>query len=168
MRSILPILFLSLFISGCSLFGSDEEPAKILFTVQNFSADEVSITTTGTKPGLNISKNDFSGNDGEHFPGSTKSFSTDNDGLMTVMFSFLNENSELSQGDFEIELREDWQWSVNFQINTADYNPLDGCFGCQFYESFVLDSEALSNPETEADSLYVVVGGNYISEPVVY
>jgi len=168
MRSILPILFLSLFISGCSLFGSDEEPAKILFTVQNFSADELSITTTGTKPGLNISKNDFSGNDGEHFPGSTKSFSTDNDGLMTVMFSFLNENSELSEGEFEIELREDWLWSVNFQINSADYNPLDGCFGCLFYESFKLNPETLNSTEVETDSLYVIAGGNYISEPVIY
>jgi len=145
-----------------------EEPAEILFTVQNFSADEVSITTTGTKSGLSIAKSDFTGNDGDHFPGSTKSFNTVNDGTMTVSFSFLNENSELAEGDFEIELKEDWQWSVNFQINSADYNPFEGCFGCQFYESFKLNSEALTNSETEADSLYVVIGGNNISEPVIY
>lgn len=168
MRSIFPILFLSLLISGCSLFGSDEEPAEILFTVQNFSAEELSITTTGKKSGLNIAKSDFTGNDGGHVPGSTESFSTDNDGMMTVMFSFLNENSELSEGEIELELREDWQWSVNFQVGSADYNPLDTCFGCQFYESFELNPMALGNSETEADSLYVVVGGNYISEPVVY
>ncbi|MFO7798705.1 MAG: hypothetical protein R6V22_02975 [Rhodohalobacter sp.] len=168
MRSIFSILLLPLFISGCSLFGSDEEPAEILFTVQNFSADELSITTTGSKSGLNITKSNFTGNGDDRLPGSTESFSTDNEGTMTVNFSFLNENSELSEGDFEIELREDWQWSVNFQIDSADYNPLDTCFGCQFYESFELNPMALSNSETEADSLYVVVGGNYISEPVIY
>lgn len=168
MRPFYSILFLSLLISGCSLFGSDEEPAEILFTVQNFSAEELSISTTGVKSGLNISKNDFSGNDGGHVPGSTESFNTDNDGMMTVTFSFLNENSKLSEGEFEIELREDWQWSINFQIGSADYNPLDNCFGCQFYESFELNPMALDNSETEADSLYVVVGGNYISEPVIY
>ncbi|MDZ7755337.1 hypothetical protein [Rhodohalobacter sp.] len=168
MRSIFTILLFSLIISGCSLFGSDEEPAEIMFTVQNFSADELSITTAGTNSGLNISKSDFTGIDDDHFPGSTKSFSTDNDGMMTVSFSFLNESSELSDGEFELELREDWQWSVNFQIGSADYNPLNECFGCQFYESFELNSMALSNQETEADSLYVVLGGNYISEPVMY
>ena len=87
---------------------------------------------------------------------------------MNVSFSFLNESSELSDGEFELELREDWQWSVNFQIDSADYNPLNECFGCQFYESFDLNPEALTNSETEADSLYVVLGGNYISEPVIY
>ena len=87
---------------------------------------------------------------------------------MTISFSFLNESSELSDGEFELELREDWHWSVNFQIGSADYNPLNQCFGCQFYESFKLNSIALSNQETEADSLYVVLGGNYISEPVIY
>src|SRR6056297_372889 len=168
MRSIFSFLFLSLLISGCSLFGSDNEPAEIQFTLQNFSTDEVSITTTGTKPGLNISKNDFSDNGADHIPGSTKSFITDNSGMMTVMFSFLNENSELSEGEFEIELREDWLWSVNFQINSADYNPLDGCFGCLFYESFKLNPETLNSTEVETDSLYVIAGGNYISEPVIY
>jgi hypothetical protein len=165
MKSFFPILLISLLISGCSLFGSNEEPAEIMFTVQNFSSDELSITTTGTESDLTLSKSDFAAN---QLPGSTESFSTDNDGMMTVMFSFLNGNSELSEGEFEIELREDWQWSVNFQINAGKYNPLDGCFGCQFYESFELNPTALGNSETEGDSLYVVVGGNYISEPVIY
>lgn len=168
MRSILPILLLPLLISGCSLFGSDEEPAEIQFTVQNFSADELTITTTGTNSGLNITKSDFTGSEGDHFPGSTKNFNIDTDGILTVTFSILNENSELTDGEFELELREDWQWSVNFQKGSANYNPLDGCFGCQFYESFGLNQEALGNTEIEADSLYIVVGGNFVSEPVLY
>lgn len=156
-----------LIFSGCSLFGNDDEPAEIQFTVQNFSSDELSITTTGTKSGLNLSKNDFTGNDSQGL-GSTNSFSTDNDGLMTVSFTFINETSVLSDGEFELDLREDWQWSVNFQIGTADFNPLDNCFGCQFYESFELNPESLSSSESEADSLYVILGGNFISEPVDY
>lgn len=168
MKSNFSILLLSLFISGCSLFGSDEEPAEVQFTVQNFSTDELSITTAGSKTNLSISKNDFSNNEGGELPGSTSAYSSENKGTMTVSFSFLNETSELSGGEFELELREDWRWGVNFQIGPADYDPLETCLGCQFYESFELNQEALSNTESEADSLYVIVGGNYISQPVVY
>jgi hypothetical protein len=167
MKFIYIIIISTLIFSGCSLFGTDEEPAEIQFTVQNFSSDELSITTTGTKNDLNLSKSDFTNNNSESL-GSTNSFSTDIDGLMTVSFTFINNNNILSEGEFEIDLREDWQWSVNFQIGTADYNPLDTCFGCQFYESFELNPESLSSSESEADSLYVILGGNFISEPVVY
>jgi len=168
MKSFFPILFISLLISGCTLFNSDEEQAEILFTVQNFSPDELSITTSGSKTGLDISKNDFSGDGANPIPRTTKNFSTDNSGSMTVMFSFLNDNSKLTDGEFEIELREDWRWRVIFLISSADYNPLEGCFGCQFYESFELNTDALNSEDVEADSLYIVVGGNFISQPVDY
>lgn len=162
-----PILF-SLAISGCTLFGDDDEPADIQFSVENVNSDEIFILINDSKSRYEITEEDFTGSENNSFPGTTKTYGTATDGSINIIFSFHNQSIELASGEFALELKEDWLWGVNFLVASAEFNPLTSCLGCQSYKSFKLQPEALSNTDEVPDSLYVVFGGNYISEPVVH
>jgi len=69
----------------------------------------------------------------------------------------------LASTSIDLELREDWVWGVD--IFLTDGNPGTMCFGCAGYEAVAVPDTLV--PEA-TDSLYVVWGGNSISDPVVY
>ena len=77
------------------------------------------------------------------------------EGAVIVRFTLGSE----SDGEVVIEARPDWEWEVQFHIATTD--PFDQCFGCVGSEAFPLNSR-------EDVHLYVVWGGNSISDPVVF
>jgi hypothetical protein len=69
----------------------------------------------------------------------------------------------LSTGSVTLPRKSDWRWHVSIQVATA--NPLEVCFGCEGAQAFALVEEFRVS---EQDSVWVVWGGNSISEPVIY
>lgn len=76
-------------------------------------------------------------------------------GEMTVSFRV----AERGSGTVRIPLKPDWEREVQFHV--ADSDPIDRCFGCEGSERFEFSG-------LPGKHLYVVWGGNSISEPVVY
>jgi hypothetical protein len=71
----------------------------------------------------------------------------------------------VSSGAVSMPLKRDWQWSVGLH-RKAGREWFEGCFGCFGIEAFpILDNTYAAS---DSDSIYVVWGGNYISNPVVY
>lgn len=85
-------------------------------------------------------------------------------GTLHIDFALLADGvpSETS-GSIGLPLKPDWRWGVDFHIAVED--PMQQCFGCFGSRSFELDP-ALGFDE--GLMLWVVWGGNSISNPVVY
>jgi len=91
-------------------------------------------------------------------------FSTAHSGTLKIACVVLLDGNETNgRGEIELPLRSDWRWGVDFFISQND--PIDTCFGCFGSRAFALDP-ALGYGE--AEKLYVVWGGNSISDPVIY
>ena len=69
----------------------------------------------------------------------------------------------LSQGSVSLPRRSDWKWRVDIIASTLD--PRRTCFGCFGSTAFALLDSYRS---VDHDSIWVVWGGNSISNPVVY
>jgi hypothetical protein len=69
----------------------------------------------------------------------------------------------LAQTDVGLAIRSDWVWEVS--IHLADGDPMETCFGCIGHETVPVPADLIPDAP---DSLYVVWGGNWISNPVVY
>jgi hypothetical protein len=78
---------------------------------------------------------------------------------LTIGFSMISQQTELAAGRVLLEVIPDWEWEVQFHIATSD--PADTCFGCQGSATFQLAGQ-------DTNQLYVVWGGNSISDPVAY
>lgn len=68
-----------------------------------------------------------------------------------------------SDGTISLPARSDWSWGVDITIDSL--NPTRFCFGCMGSQSFPLDARFRRNAR---DSVWVVWGGNSISNPVIY
>jgi hypothetical protein len=88
---------------------------------------------------------------------------THTSGSADVSFTLKDSGTVLSEGTVTLPLREDWRWGVTVTAQTTD--PRQGCFGCVGSMAFPL---AASHRAPDRDSIWVVWGGNSISDPVVY
>lgn len=95
----------------------------------------------------------------------SKEFPTKSNGNMIIEFQLKTKlNKLISRGDISIPLKEDWAWTVEFWLSSI--NPIKGCFGCYGSKSFpILDTNYI---KVDTDSLYVILGGNSISHPLIY
>lgn len=97
-------------------------------------------------------------------PSHTREFETPGSGTLRVEAVLARPGEEpLASGAIELDIRDDWSWGVG--IHLTSHNPTDMCFGCIGYRAFAVPEDLL--PE-QNDSLFLVWGGNSISEPVVY
>ncbi len=98
--------------------------------------------------------------DDDYAQSHSKWFPTDTTGTLTVDFKLTSPSlGPLSEGRVELELRNDWRWEVQFHL--SEHDPTERCFGCVGAESSPLATD-------DTPSLWVVWGGNSISNPVVY
>lgn len=82
---------------------------------------------------------------------------------LTVEYRIESLGVVLSQGTVLLPRRSDWKWGVDIITSTTD--PRRTCLGCFGSQAFPL----LAGYRTpEHDSVWVVWGGNSISNPVVY
>ncbi len=90
---------------------------------------------------------------------------------MNIEFVFTDVNSKemLSNGKIQIDLKEDWIHTLYFMADSKQADPTERCFGCLDTFSFEIDTTSLS-PDSPfiGDSLYIILSGNSISEPVIY
>jgi len=105
--------------------------------------------------------------DGRHFRTSAQSgtprtddFATQDHGTLSGEVWLLSAGDTIAAGRIELPLRDDWRWGVG--IFVADSNPMKYCFGCFGSRSFK------AAPGAPGDSLFLVWGGNSISNPVDY
>ena len=82
---------------------------------------------------------------------------------LQVEFRLEDAGVVLSSGTVLLPRRRDWNWNVLFQASTTD--PKLACFGCFGSQVFPL---AVGFQRPGRDSIWVVWGGNSISNPVTY
>ena len=97
-------------------------------------------------------------------PNHSREFETPGSGLLVIK-AVLRRPGEpaLAEGAIELDIREDWVWGVD--VFLTDENPTQMCFGCIGHRGFSIPAGLTDEP---SDSLFIVWGGNSISNPVVY
>ena len=93
----------------------------------------------------------------------TDEHETGTSGTAEATFQLAAEGQALSEGTISLPLQRDWRWSVTIMARTSD--PRVECFGCVGSKAFPL---AASHRQPDRDSIWVVWGGNSISDPVTY
>ena len=93
----------------------------------------------------------------------TKEFETSTRGELVTSFWLIRGSDTLSTGELPLELRPDWGWSVWLQRSATD--PQIACFACLGATPFGL---APALRRSDADSLWLVLRGNSISNPSIY
>ena len=84
----------------------------------------------------------------------------------TMLVSVILERSPgdtVATGGVVLPLRQDWRWGVD--IFVAGPNLANPCLGCEGVRAFPLRDQS---PAGQADSLFLIWGGNSISKPVVF
>lgn len=69
----------------------------------------------------------------------------------------------MATASIELDIRRDWAWGVD--VFLSERNPTELCFGCIGHVAVAVPDDLI--PDV-ADSLFLVWGGNWISDPVVY
>ena len=100
-----------------------------------------------------------SGNATPHTP----EIATRTSGDAEVRFRLQAGEEVVSEGAIILPLRQDWRWGVD--IHSATTDPKLQCFGCVGSRAFAL---APAYRSVNRDSIWLVWGGNSISNPVVY
>ena len=90
---------------------------------------------------------------------------TRNEGTLLVKYRFRDPDGVVvSEGQVTVGLRRDWRWGID--IFHTGRNPYRWCMGCFGYKSFPILNSAYMTSDT--DSVFVIWGGNSISNPVEY
>jgi hypothetical protein len=122
----------------------------------------LSVTVRDRDRGWTWQGNDFHSTQTQPTP-TTDERDTHTNGSAEVSFRLEESGAVLSEGSVSLPLRADWRWGVSVIAQTID--PREGCFGCVGSMAFPL---APSHRAPDRDSIWVVWGGNSISDPVVY
>ncbi|MBD3616716.1 MAG: hypothetical protein HUJ22_09085 [Gracilimonas sp.] len=152
-----------LLLSGCSELSNNgkEKSSEVEFVFNNSTADTPDFDVVFNDNGSTLlHRSQFSQDNSQLSAGP---FETVQSGSLDVEIILLKDKLPRSFGELSLPLKKDWRYRVIFQIVSGD--PTEGCLGCLGYKSFAIDSTFKSNPD---DSLYIVWGGNSISDPVDY
>ena len=158
------VLLLGLLLIGVAAFAcSDDDEssteARLRLTALSWANDAPPLRALAIEVQAESALFQVSGADlrpsGEYAQPHSDWLATPVDGAITVRFSLGSE----SEGEVVLEARADWEWEVQFHIAGTD--PFDQCFGCVGSATFPLS-------DREDVRLYVVWGGNSISDPVIF
>lgn len=140
--------------------GRQEALVSVRYATENrFPATGVSVQLDGPGIHARLSPSDLTPN--SH--GDVREFETAGSGELVVGVELRDGQTVVGQGQQRIQLRSDWRWELSVLIDSV--NPLHGCFGCFSAAAFPVAPAYRRSP---ADSLWLVLGGNSISNPVVY
>jgi hypothetical protein len=143
--------------------GEDDDHSLVSFSFfqeQGFSSDLLVLEFSDGRSGRRLTGDDFGGAAGRRDVGK---FETRTSGELLTSFWLVQGADTLSSGDLRLELLPDWEWNISFF--RADQDPSLLCFGCVGSVAFELDA-ALQT--MSADSVWLVWGGNSISDPVIF
>ena len=156
-----------MFLTGCGIFETEEE-SIIKFGVRKnevLKNDKISVVITGNANPFSINGKLNNNAAIGSFAWESEKYQTANSGTVMMKFELKTElNKLISKGEISIPLKKDWIWSVD--VHHSSMNPMLVCFGCFGSKSFpILDSAYINN---DTDSIFVVYGGNSISNPEIY
>ena len=148
-------------IVGATLGCTDEALVNYtMFEEPGFEVDLLVVEFTDRRRTVRLTSSDF---DTRGSGWDTRDFETSSAGSLETRFWLVDGADTLSQGQVRLDLRRDFRWNLSFR--RAESDPTTTCFGCAGRVAFEL---APSLQEVSADSLWVVWGGNSISNPVVF
>lgn len=164
-RSIPAVLALLAVVPLLLAADCESERALVSFTVFRDSGlgidpDQVTIRFSHGGTSRVVTGEDFEGTSSRF---DTREFRTPTSGTLIVDVTIAEAGEVIATGMVELPLRPDWGWGVDLFL--GDRNPTDTCFGCVDYRAFGV---AEGHRDSPADSLWVVWGGNSISNPVVF
>lgn len=139
-----------------------EDRARVhyaFFDEPGFSRDLLHLEVSDGDRTWRLDGDDFAGQG----VGETPEFRTRTSGELETAFWLVEGADTLTFGTVRVDLRPDWGWRISFYRNAGD--PSATCFGCFGSEGYELPQALRTAP---ADSLWIVWGGNSISDPVVY
>lgn len=92
-----------------------------------------------------------------------RELSTATSGSLRFGYRAVSSTTIVSEGSVEVPLRNDWRYGFDIFVDSLD--PRRGCFGCIGAKPFPL---AAGFRRSAKDSVWIVWGGNSISNPAVY
>lgn len=157
-RKLIPLLILAL--SACG------EDARISISAQldpPLTMEMLTVRVIDVNRVISFTGADFV-TDANHPTPTTTEVGTATSGPdLQVSYALENADVFLSGGTVTVPRRSDWRWHVT--LSAATTGPQEGCFGCFGSMAFPL---AQSFRPPERDSIWVVWGGNSISDPAIY
>lgn len=164
------LITLSAYIASCSVFGTDDKKAETQFSVEStfLSNQTITIRFNDGDNSKSFANNDFQTREnptvGEL---ATPIVETSTDGTLVVEYQLRDGETkqQISEGEFQLDLKEDWRYSFYLLSDSTEADPTVRCFGCGGYFSFAYSTDSSLS---DSDSLYVVWGGNDITDPVIY
>jgi len=156
---------------GCSFSGDDDPQAQVRFSLVKdglVAANDINVTFSDGQGAQTVESDDFQPVSFDASSLWTDPFDTASDGTLDVSFEVNADDKEITSGTVQVELRKDWRWTFSFRADSAGYDPLRECLGCQGARSFRVDKTTSVPGTSRADSMYVVLGGNRISDPNQY
>jgi hypothetical protein len=150
---------IAVIVTGCS---ADQASVSYTFLEEpGFQVDLLVLEFSDGSLTRRLTDDDFEAATGSRRD--TRVFGTRTAGELVTSFWLLQGSDTLSSGELRIELRSDWAWNIGFL--RADEDPSGTCFGCVGAAPYELAPSAQAVP---TDSLWLVWGGNSISDPVVF
>lgn len=156
LRAVCAIGFAAV-LAGC---GEQASVSYAFFEDPGFEVELLVVEFTDGRRTVRLTGSDF---DPDGNRRDTREYATRTTGRLETRFWLVHGVDTLSRGQFDLDLRPDFRWNVNFSRESED--PTATCFGCFGRLAFELAPELQGVP---ADSVWVVWGGNSISSPVVY
>lgn len=177
MNQIAHLIIISSFVllAGCSLFDTsntnDNTQAQISVQSSLISHSQIQIRIESGQMIRTFSNSNFKERENPTIDKATPVVDMPSSGVMSIDFVFadINSGDTFSNGTIQIELKENWIHTLYFMAKSSHADPTEGCFGCLDTFSFEIDTASIS-PDSPfiGDSLYVILSGNSISEPVIY
>ncbi len=164
MQKSVPIAILALLLQcSCS---SDE--ARIRFSFRDYAQLDrqmlAMVATDGSRI-IQLTSDDFKPVADSGDFARTSEIATSKSGTLQVVFQIADDNASVATGSFELPLRPDWIWHVDFIPGEAGKTAVDFCMGCFGSAAFPV---AVGYGLSETDSLYVIWSGNSIENPVIF
>jgi len=154
-------LLIGLPVSGC---GAPETTIQALADLAPpLALDMLSVTVADRAPIVHWTGEDFRTGPTFAVPATPPATVGNTGEALTVTFNLVANGATISTGSVSLPARSDWAWTINILSRTSD--PAFQCLGCVGSRAFTLP-EAWRSPGR--DSLWIVWGGNSISNPVVY
>jgi len=154
-----------LLLGGVSLLAGCGEGARISAEARldpPLTVDMLSVTVRDPSHQWTWNPEDFRTTIARPTP-TTSEEETRTSGRVEVSFRLEDAGEVLSQGSVTLPLESDWRWSVSIMAATTD--PREECLGCMGSKAFPLRE---SYRRAERDSIWLVWGGNSISDPGIY
>jgi hypothetical protein len=156
-------VMLSLGMAAASMACGNGDRAFVgyIFEDPGFAPELLVLEFSDGRQGRRLTGGDFGDRTGTRWD--TREFQTQTTGELVASFWLVQGADTLSSGELRIDLRPDWRWNISFFREAAD--PSATCFGCVGAAAYELASVLKTVP---ADSLWLVWGGNSISDPAVF